>query len=76
MTTTGYEKRIHEANPALKKGKVQRLAARMAKRSAAGLAEDRRRIQEAGEETWFFEQLRVLGIYRDDTAAEAIMPRT
>lgn len=61
MTTTGYEKRIAAADPSLSKGKVQRLANRIAKRAAA--------MQEQFD---FFAELRILGVIADPTARNAV----
>lgn len=61
MTTTGYEKRIAEANPGLKKGKVQRLAVRIAKRA-----------EQMREQFDFYESCRILGILTDTTARDAV----
>ncbi|RKW71789.1 hypothetical protein [Galactobacter caseinivorans] len=72
MTTTDYERRIAQANPGLRKGKVQRLANRIAKRAASGIAAERARIQEMGESAWFENQLRILGIHADTTARDAV----
>lgn len=61
MTTTGYEKKILEAVPGIKKSKAQRLALKIAKRAAA--------MQEQFD---FYESLRVLGLITDTTARDAV----
>ena len=61
MTTTGYEKKILEAVPGIKKSKAQRLALNIAKRAAA-----------MQEEFDFFEALRILGMVTDTTARDAV----
>lgn len=61
ITTTGYERRIYEAVPGIKKGKCQRLALKLAKRAAA-----------MQMELDFYEELRILGIITDTTARDAV----
>lgn len=58
-TTTGYEKRILEANPHLSKGVVKKLAAKVADRAKSMQAEFD-----------FYESLRILGISPDPTARD------
>ena len=60
LTTTGYERKIREAVPDIKKGKCQRLALKIAKRAAA-----------MQTEFDFYEELRILGIISDPTARDA-----
>lgn len=59
-TTTGYEKRISEANPHLSEGVVKKLAAKVAARAKTMQAEFD-----------FYESLRILGISSDPTARDA-----
>lgn len=60
-TTTGYEKRILEANPHLSRGIVKKLAQKVARRAAA-----------QQEEFDFYAALRILGIQSDPTARTAV----
>lgn len=61
MTTTGYQKRIMEAVPGIKKSKAEKLAHKITKRAAA-----------MQTEFDFFEALRILGITTDTTARDAV----
>lgn len=61
MTVTGYQKKIMEAVPEMKKSKAEKLAHKIAKRAAA--------MQEQFD---FFESLRIMGIISDPTARDAV----
>ena len=68
INTTGFEKRIAAACPAMKRGKVQRLALKITKRM-----DHYTQFVGADEEAVYEEGLRILGIHRDDTARMAIL---
>lgn len=61
MTVTGYQKKIMDAVPEMKKSKAEKLAHKIAKRAAA--------MQEQFD---FFESLRIMGIISDPTARDAV----
>lgn len=61
MTVTGYQKKIMEAVPAIKKSKAEKLAHKIAKRAA-----------DMQEQFDFFESLRILGVISDPTARDAV----
>lgn len=62
MTTqTGFEKKVREAVPGVKKSRAQRIADKLVKRQA--------HMQEQFD---FFESLRILGIITDTTARDAV----
>ncbi|MGP5395974.1 hypothetical protein [Arthrobacter rhombi] len=61
MTTTGFEKRVIEAVPGVKKSRAQRIAAKLVKRQAR-----------MNEQFDFEESLRILGIITDTTARDAV----
>lgn len=61
MTTTGYQKKIMEAVPGIKKSKAEKLAHKIAKRAAF-----------MQTEFDFFEALRILGMVTDTTARDAV----
>ena len=67
MTTTGFEKRIAQAAPALSKSKVQRLALKITKRMQSSA-----RFADAPPEAVYEVGLRILGIIPDLTALEAV----
>lgn len=60
MTITGYQKKIQDAVPGIKKSKAEKLAHKIAKRAAA-----------MQEEFDFYESLRILGLVSDTTARDA-----
>lgn len=61
MTVTGYQKRIMQAAPGIKKSKAEKLAHKIAKRAAA-----------MQTEFDFFESLKILGVISDPTARDAV----
>ncbi|KUM31612.1 hypothetical protein AQ436_00280 [Arthrobacter sp. EpRS66] len=61
MTVTGYQKKIMDAVPEMKKSKAEKLAHKIAKRAAL--------MQEQFD---FFESLRIMGIISDPTARDAV----
>lgn len=61
MTVTGYQKKIMEAVPEMKKSKAEKLAHKIAKRA-----------QLMQEQFDFFEALRIMGIISDPTARDAV----
>lgn len=61
MSTTGFEKRIAAAAPSLSRGQVKKIARKLAHRAE--------RMQTVEE---FEHALKILGIYSDPTAQEAI----
>ena len=61
MTVTGYQKKIMEAVPEMKKSKAEKLAHKIAKRA-----------QLMQEQFDFFESLRILGVISDPTARDAV----
>ena len=66
INTTGFERRIAEANPGLKRGKVQRLALKITKRM-----ENMTQFVGATEDEVYEMGLRILGIHTDPTARDA-----
>lgn len=60
MTITGYQKKIMDAVPDMKKSKAEKLAHKIAKRAVA--------MQEQFD---FYESLRILGLISDTTARDA-----
>ena len=68
INTTGFEKRIAEAAPALSRSKVQRLALKITKRMQAS-----GRFADAPPEAVYEVGLRILGIHRDETARDAVL---
>lgn len=61
MSTTGFEKRIAEAAPDLSRGQVKKIARKLAHRAE--------RMQTVEE---FERALRILGVYSDPTARDAL----
>lgn len=61
MTVTGYQKKIMDAVPEMKKSKAEKLAHKIAKRA-----------QLMQEQFDFFESLRIMGIISDPTARDAV----
>ena len=66
INTTGFECRIAEANPGLKRGKVQRLALKITKRM-----ENMTQFVGATEDELYEMGLRILGIHADPAARDA-----
>ena len=67
INTTGFERRIAEASPGLKRGKVQRLALKITKRM-----ENMTQFVGATEDEVYEMGLRILGIMPDPTARDAV----
>ena len=65
MSITGFERRISETCPHLSRGQVKKIARRIAHR-----AEKMQTVHD------FEHQLRILGIYTDSTARDALMTKT
>ncbi len=65
MSTTGFERRISETCPHLSRGQVKKIAKRLAYR-----AEKMQTVHD------FEHALKVLGIYTDSTARDALMTRS
>lgn len=65
MSATGFERRISEACPHLSRGQVKKIARKLAYRAE--------RMQTVHD---FYDQLRILGIYADTTAYQALMTRS
>lgn len=61
MSTTGFEKRIAAAAPSLSRGQVKKIARKLAHRAE--------RMQTVEE---FEHALKILGIYSDPTARDAV----
>lgn len=61
MSTTGFEKRIAAAAPALSRGQVKKIARKLAHRAE--------RMQTVED---FEQALKVLGVYSDPTARDAL----
>lgn len=61
MSTTGYEKRIADAAPALSRGQVKKIARKLAHRAE--------RMQTVED---FEQALKILGVYSDPTARAAL----
>lgn len=61
MTVTGFQKKIMQAVPDIKKSKAEKLAHKIAKRAA-----------DMQEQHDFYESLRILGVISDTTARDAI----
>ena len=67
INTTGFERRIAEANPGLKRGKVQRLALKITKRMDAAT-----RFAGSTDAEVYEIGLRILGLHTDATARDAV----